>query len=243
MSAIPNSASTRIAGAAPSAVEGTRGVGATGGGVPGHHSFAARVASRKRSRGIGDRLASAARRARPGLLVALPIILLLVALGFGFAAWRVVRDNGTIADLAAGKDVPVSAGAPAPVLLARVQHLARREATEEIEPLIEALDRRGEVDGAARARYALANARLRQAFGHLERGNLDPAGPLIVLARQDYRRALQGRPDLWDAKFNLDVASRLLRDFPEFDRKSGDELKAEPKKIWTEIPGQPRGQP
>ncbi|WP_409565769.1 MxaK protein [Methylobacterium sp. E-045] len=183
------------------------------------------------------------RRARPHLLLALPILLLLVALGFGAAAWQAERDNAAIAALAAGKDSPVSLSARAPLLLARVQHLARRGVTEEIEPLIEALDRRGETDLGARARYALGNARLRQAFDHLERSNLDPAGPLITLARQDYRRALQGRPDLWDAKFNLDVASRLLRDFPEFDRKTGDELKAEPKKIWTEIPGQPRGEP
>ncbi|WP_204276833.1 hypothetical protein, partial [Klebsiella aerogenes] len=63
----------------------------------------------------------------------------------------------------------------------------------------------------------------------------------MTLARQDYRRALEARPDDWDAKFNLDVASRLIRDYPEFDRKSGDELKAEPKQIWTDIPGQPRG--
>ncbi|MFD1301475.1 MxaK protein [Methylobacterium marchantiae] len=188
-------------------------------------------------------MVGALRRARPRLLVVLPILLLLIALGFGAAAWRVARDNATIAALASGKDVPVSLAAAPPVLLARVQHLARRGVVEEIEPLIEALDRLGETDRSARARYALANARLRQAFDHLERGDLDPAGPLITLARQDYRRALQGRPDLWDAKFNLDVASRLLRDFPEFDRKTGDELKAEPKKIWTEIPGQPRGEP
>ncbi|WP_027172779.1 hypothetical protein [Methylobacterium sp. 10] len=192
---------------------------------------------------VRARLGDALRRARPHLLLALPILLLLVALGFGAAAWRAERDNAAIAALVAGKDIPVSLSARAPLLLARVQHLARRGVTEEIEPLIESLDRRGETDLSARARYALGNARLRQAFDHLERSNLDPAGPLITLARQDYRRALQGRPDLWDAKFNLDVASRLLRDFPEFDRKTGDELKAEPKKIWTEIPGQPRGEP
>ena len=45
------------------------------------------------------------------------------------------------------------------------------------------------------------------------------------------------------SKFNLDVASRLIRDFPEFDRASGDEMRAEPKQIWTDIPGQPRGGP
>jgi len=177
------------------------------------------------------------------LLVLLPILLLAIALGLGVGAWRITRDNTMIQALAAGRDIAVSREAASPLLLARVLHLARREATEEIEPLIETLDRRGDTDRAARARYALGNAYLRQAFDHLERGDLDPAGPRITLARQEYRRALQGRPELWDAKFNLDVASRLLRDFPEFDRKTGDALAAEPKKIWTDIPGQPRGEP
>lgn len=189
------------------------------------------------------RLAQALRRGRPRLLVALPILLLLATLGFGVAAWRVGRDNAAIAALQAGRDVPVGTDASAPLLLARIQYLARRGQPEGIEPLVDALARTGDTDRVARARYALANTRLRQAFSHLERSDLDPAGPLITLARQDYRRALQNNPDFWDAKFNLDVASRLVRDFPEFDRKTGDELKAEPKQIWTDIPGQPRGEP
>ncbi|WP_244478427.1 MxaK protein [Methylobacterium sp. Leaf113] len=182
-------------------------------------------------------------RARPILLALLPVLLLACALGLAAGAWRISRDTATIHALSEGRDIAVSAEAAPSLVLARVLHLARRGATEAIEPLVEALDTRGAVDAASRARYALANAHLRQAFDHLERGDLDPAGPRITLARQAYRRALQGRPTFWDAKFNLDVASRLLRDFPEFDRKSGDALAAEPKKIWTDIPGQPRGEP
>jgi len=182
-------------------------------------------------------------RARPHLVAALPLLLLLAAVGFGLAAWRIVEANRTIDGLRAGRDLTVTAEAAAPVLLARIQYLAQRDRTEEAEAPMEALERTGTADIAARGRYALANARLRKAFGHLERGDLDPAGPLVTLARQDYRRALIARPDFWDAKFNLDVASRLLRDFPEFERQGGDDLKAEPKKIWTEIPGQPRGAP
>lgn len=182
-------------------------------------------------------------RMRPHLLLLLPLLLLAVALALVLQAWRVSRDNGTIRALAEGRDIAVAVDAPSPLLLARVLHLARRGATEEIEPLIDALERRGDPDRAARARYALADAHLRQAFDDIARGDLDPAGPRITLARQEYRQALQKRPDFWDAKFNLDVASRLLRDFPEFDRKTGDALEAEPKKIWTDIPGQARGEP
>nr|WP_246696711.1 MxaK protein [Methylobacterium planeticum] len=176
-------------------------------------------------------------------MLTLPIALLVAALGFGVAAWRTALTNRAIAALQDGRDVAVAPAADGALLLARTQFLTLRGRTEEAEAVIEALERRGDPDRVARARYALANARLRGAFGHLERNDLDPAGPLVTLARQDYRRALQAKPDFWDAKFNLDVASRLIRDFPDFDRKSGDELKAEPKKIWTDIPGQPRGAP
>lgn len=182
-------------------------------------------------------------RLRPHLLVALPIVAAILAVGFGYAAWQAERINRQIAALEAGDDVPVATGAEAPLLAARIQFLARRERLEETEPLVAALDAGGAPEAAARARYVVANARVRKAFALIGNGDLDKAGPQVVLARQDYRRALRDRPDFWDAKFNLDVASRLIRDFPDFDRKSGDEMQAEPKQIWTDIPGQPKGGP
>ena len=68
------------------------------------------------------------------------------------------------------------------------------------------------------------------------------AGPYVVLARQEYRRALTLVPESWDAKFNLDVASRLVRDFPAFERTIGDEVKTK-KRLWTDVPGKPEGLP
>lgn len=183
------------------------------------------------------------RSLRPRLLVLLPILLLAAAATFALSAWRNTRTNAAIAELEAGRDIAVAAEAPDALLVARTQFLAARDRLGEAEPLLDTLDRRGAAEAAARARYAVANARIRQAFLRIERSELDKAGPQVTLARQDYRRALQARPDFWDAKFNFDVASRLIRDFPEFDRKFGDELKAEPKQIWTDIPGQPRGGP
>lgn len=183
------------------------------------------------------------RSLRPTLLVLLPILLAAAAAALALAAWRDTRTNAAIAELEAGRDIAVSAHAPDALLVARVKFLAFRDRLNEAEPLLETLDNRRSGDAAARARYIVANARIREAFRLIERSELDKAGPQVTLARQDYRRALQARPDFWDAKFNFDVASRLIRDFPEFDRKFGDELKAEPKQIWTDIPGQPRGGP
>lgn len=182
-------------------------------------------------------------QSRPVLLVALPILSAAFAIVFGVMALRGAQANRAIADLDGGRDVAVSAEASASLLLARIQFLAKRDRLDEAEALIGPIERHADADALSRARYAMANSRMRQAFAHLTRGNIDPAGPLVTLARYDYRRALQARPEFWDAKFNLDVASRLIRDFPDFDRKHGDELQAAPKKIWTDIPGQPRGAP
>ncbi|CAO4180087.1 MxaK protein [Methylorubrum extorquens] len=183
------------------------------------------------------------RSLRPTLLVLLPILLLGTAAALALSAWRDARTNAAIAELEAGRDIVVPPDAPDALLVARTKFLAFRDRLGEAEPLLETLDHRHSADAAARARYIVANARIREAFRLIERSELDKAGPQVTLARQDYRRALQARPDFWDAKFNFDVASRLIRDFPEFDRKFGDELKAEPKQIWTDIPGQPRGGP
>lgn len=197
--------------------------------------------------GLGARLGAEIRRAwragRPHLLVLLPILLLALAILSALSAWSAARTNAAIAALEAGREVAVAPDAPGPLLVARVKFLARRDRLDEAEPLLESLDRRGSPEQAARARYSVANARIREAFRMIERSELDKAGPQVTLARQDYRRALQAKPDFWDAKFNFDVASRLIRDFPEFDRTFGDEMKAEPKQIWTDIPGQPRGGP
>ena len=182
-------------------------------------------------------------RLRPNLLLALPILFALAAAGFGAAAWRAERANGTIADLEAGTDAEVAPDAPAPVLTARIRFLAQRDRLGETEPLVAALDRADAPESAARGRYLVANGRVRDAFRRIARSELDKAGPQVALARQDYRRALHDRPDFWDAKFNLDVASRLIRDYPEFERKEGEELQADPKQIWTDIPGQPKGGP
>ena len=192
---------------------------------------------------LGAGIGQGWRSLRPSLLALLPILLLGIAAAFALSAWRDARTNAAIAALEAGRDIAVPPDAPDALLVARTKFLAFRDRLNETEPLLETLDSRRSAEAAARARYILANARIREAFRLIERSELDKAGPQVTLARQDHRRALQARPDFWDAKFNFDVASRLIRDFPEFDRKSGDELKAEPKQIWTDIPGQPRGGP
>lgn len=38
--------------------------------------------------------------------------------------------------------------------------------------------------------------------------------PLVELAKQDYRTALAMRPDMWDARFNLEIALRIVSEDP-----------------------------
>ncbi|AWN40524.1 hypothetical protein DK389_08270 [Methylobacterium durans] len=128
-------------------------------------------------RRLATTLAAALARARSPLLAVLPVVLLGGALAAGISAWRMERANAGIAAIEAGRDLPVAVDAPAPLLLARILQLARRGGTEEAESLIDALAIEGEPALVARARYALANARLRRAFTHIERSELDLAGP------------------------------------------------------------------
>ena len=41
--------------------------------------------------------------------------------------------------------------------------------------------------------------------------------PLIELAKQDYRSALLMQPDMWDARYNLEVALRVVSEDPDID--------------------------
>ena len=176
----------------------------------------------------------------------------LVAIGllFGCAAilewleWRgAIATNDLVAALRAGHDLPVGPGARPEALMARIDFLAKRDRLDEARGVLEVLDRGAETYKRARAHYIVANALLRAALEHIEKSERDAANPLVNLSKREYRRALQLDPEFWDAKYNIDVAARLIRDFPDFERKSGDELTADPKKLWTDIPGKPKGLP
>lgn len=183
------------------------------------------------------------RETRSSLLVALCLALVVTTAAL-FVDWRrAVNANDAIEALSQGRDIAVDENARPEALLARIAFLAKRSEIDRARALVETLDQSGSADMRARGHYLLANALLRKAFDLIERTEADAANPFVNLAKREYRRALQFAPDYWDAKFNLDVAARLVRDFPDFERKTGDELSADPNKLWTDIPGKPKGQP
>ncbi|UJX47977.1 hypothetical protein D7006_16010 [Xanthobacter sp. YC-JY1] len=152
------------------------------------------------------------------------------------------KANCTIAGLAAGRDLPVELDAPDRLLMARAHFLMIRDRLDEAQPLVDRLaaDRS---PLAVAALYDLANARLATAISFLERTEIDPAVPQVRLAKAGYRAALVRAPDFWDAKYNLDIAMRLVRDFPQIEQDQQDEAQETPKRLWTDLPGLPKGLP
>lgn len=176
------------------------------------------------------------------------LVLLVSAslLMFGFAAmrlWLRSNDNRIIAELAAGFDKDVAETSDPSVLLARAHFLLIRDHLDDAEPLIARIAETGTSRLAASALYDLANARLRRALELLGAGKIDPAVPEVRLAKTAYRRALSRDPTFWDAKYNLDIAMRLVRDFPQIEAAPEEPPPGAQRRPWTDLPGLPKGLP
>jgi mxaK protein len=175
------------------------------------------------------------------------VSLALVVLGGIGSAWFAVsgwRDNRTIADLAAGRDLAVDARAQADVAFARANFLLARGRIDEAQALVPQVRDIGDPRRLADLQYNIANARLRAAVGLIEENKIDPAIPLVRLAKDGYRASLALVPDHWDARYNFDVAMRLVRDFPQLGQDQEEETPPEvPKQLWTDLPGLPKGLP
>lgn len=177
---------------------------------------------------------------------AAPVVLLLGALAWlAQAAWTLhgVRAERAVAQaLASNRDVVPPDDASGRLLFARAHFLLVRDRVDEAQALLGRIVDRGGPSIAARAYYDLGNARARRAGAAVEASQIDKAIPEVRLAKEAYRSALRADPELWDARFNLDVVMRLVRDFPELEGGE-EEAKAQPKKLWTDLPGRPRGLP
>ncbi len=151
------------------------------------------------------------------------------------------RDNRAIAALGSGIEVE-TASRRAEVLFAQSRHLLRRERPDEAEALSPAIAMAGNSGLAAAHAYNLGNGRMRQAFAMVDDNRIDAAIPVVRVAQEDYRRALRTDPGDFDAKWNLDLASRLVRAFPRAAAEE-EEDGSRPRNIWTDLPGLPRGLP
>lgn len=192
-------------------------------------------------------LASATAGLRKMRTAMLAAALILSVGALAALTWRiheVRRDNATIAALKNGDDIAVEARTAAPeVVIARSAFLLQRDRREEAQSLVDASAAINDPKQRARLLYNHANARIRDAIAAVERGDNDKAIPLTRLAKDEYRLALRLDPEAWDIKYNFDVAMRIVRDFPGYEQEGEDLPPDAPKKLWTDLPGVPKGLP
>ena len=182
--------------------------------------------------------------ARGWVLTAACVIAFAGVALFTALAIRAAYDNRAILALAANHDRPVSAAARFEVRFARADFLLRHDRLDEAQAWVDETGVFGPPSARADLYYNLANARLRAAFSLIERGEIDIAASNVRLAKDSYRKVLTLDPQYWNAKYNLDVAMRLVRDFPQMEAEVLEEPEREtPKRLWTELPRQPRGLP
>mgnify|MGYP000126657419 FL=1 len=147
---------------------------------------------------------------RLALLATLTISLLLMA----FTGWQIWRQAKIEAFVAAPQDFESIPDHPR-AHFAQGAYLVSQEETDA------ALEQYTLVLGSQQAQWLPA--------AYFNRGNInlreamtmqvsDPRMiPLVELAKQDYRSALRQKPEFWDARFNLEVALRLVPEDPDMD--------------------------
>jgi mxaK protein len=164
---------------------------------------------------------------------------------WGAGAVQGSLDAERIQGLAAGRDLAAGEGDPPEVLRARARFLLERDRLDEAEALVAPITLTGAPGLVAAFFRDLGDARLNAAFRGMEDGDLDETVPQVRLAKEAYRRSLALRPDDFPTKVNLDLAMRLVRDFPRSDRTGAEdaEPRVQPKSLWTELPGMPEGLP
>lgn len=184
------------------------------------------------------------RKVRTFVLAAALVAALAALALLSWRFYEIRRDNATIAALADGEDIPVDARTAAPeVVLARSAFLLARDRREDAQALLDAASGMADAKQRAHLLYNHANARIRDAIAAVQRGDQDRAIPLTRLGKDEYRAALRLDPRAWNAKYNFDVAMRMVRDFPGYETE-GEEVPPEAaKKLWTDLPGVPKGLP
>jgi mxaK protein len=179
----------------------------------------------------------------PALIAAFCVVLLGVCITVALGV-RAALANQTLAALQAGHDKSIRTSAPFEVKFARAMFLLDHDRLDDAQAWVDAISAAGPPHSRAQLYYNLANARLRAAFAQIEHSQIDAAASNVRLAKAGYRKALTLEPQFWNAKYNLDVAMRLVRDFPQMEAEVLEKPPQElPKRLWTDMPRLPRGLP
>lgn len=182
------------------------------------------------------------RHAGSGCLLVLGVLALLWQ---SASLYGLYQDNQLLMQLRSGKDVDMGevVGGKPELRLARAYYLKQKHRYDEALATLSVIMDQGDVRFQSIVRYNLGNIYLEQAVEKVESTAINEALPLAGLAKQAYRQALALDSGLWDAKYNLEVAMRLL---PEMDRVNSQTEEPEnnqSSQLWTSVPGFPRGLP
>lgn len=174
------------------------------------------------------------------------VITLACAVWFGYSAdglFRAERANSVVRQLLARNDTPINVRTATPQeILARINESLRRDKIDDAQATLSSSAEKLPPLVHAAALYNIANSRTLLAAEAVHRGDLDGAAALINLAKSEYRLALKLDPASWDARYNIDVAMRIVRDLPLGNNPDKESPNA-PKKLWTDLPGIPKGLP
>lgn len=173
-------------------------------------------------------------------------LVLIASIVIGAGAFLRVRQlrtaNETINRLLAREDVDVRIEkAPSQLVIARVNELLRRDRFDEAQLAASRAPASMPPRERSALLYNIANAQIRQALMVLHQGDFDRSAATVNVAKAGYRAALKLDPGNWNARNNLDVAMRIVRDLPEAD--NGDAKDEKPTTNWTDLPGIPKGLP
>ena len=173
------------------------------------------------------------------------VIALLGLLQSLYAHYQISQDNTVISQFNQGKDVQftLTKADSAELHLAYASYLKRKHRYNEAQATLSHIIDQGESKTRVISRYNLGNTYLSQAIELAESMQINEATALAALAKQAYRQALLLDSQYWDAKYNLDVAMRLLPEMDRISLQNDDPAPQEKVKLWATVPGFPRGLP
>lgn len=174
------------------------------------------------------------------LVFSLAVVLYNVGMMYG-----IYYDNNLIRELTLGQDVVINkvvSGKPE-LRLARAFYFKQKHRYDEALSTLSLIMDKGDQQFQAKVRYNLGNLYLEQAMLQVKAMDMNEALPLAGLAKQAYRQSLALDSRNWDAKYNLEVAMRLLPEMDRADVPDDNSPINQRTQLWTTVPGFPRGLP
>jgi mxaK protein len=155
------------------------------------------------------------------------------------------RENQWLFELNNGHDIPLDrlTNSGFQLRLARAVYLHQKQRYNEALDTLSLITEQGNSEQQAQSLYNLGNVYLTMAMIEVEAGRINQALPLLGLTKQVYRKALALDSHFWDAKYNLELAMRLLPEFDRISQSDTEEKSVRPSQLWTTVPGFPRGLP